>query len=64
LAPNGRFVLSIDKSQQTIIDYGNRKLPVYPDNPDRIFALLTEAGLTVEEQFETDFAVVFVAQKA
>jgi SAM-dependent methyltransferase/predicted phosphodiesterase len=64
LASNGRFVLSIDKNQQTIIEYGNRKLPVYPDNPGKILTLLIESGLTVEKQFETDFAVVFVAQKA
>lgn len=63
LSSGGRFVLSIDKNQQTEIDYGTRKVSVYPDNPDEIFSLLIEAGLTVEKQFETEFAVVFVAQK-
>jgi hypothetical protein len=60
----GRFVLSVDKNQQTEIDYGTRKITVYPDNPDEIRAFLIEAGLTIEDQFETEFAVIFAARRS
>jgi len=63
LNTEGRFVLSIDKNQQTEIDYGTRKISVYPDKPDEINSLLTKAGLTIEKQFETEFAVIFAARK-
>jgi ubiquinone/menaquinone biosynthesis C-methylase UbiE len=63
LNPGGRFVLSLDKNQQTEIDYGTRKIPIYPDNPDVIRALLLAAGLTVENEFETEFAIIIAARK-
>lgn len=63
LNPSGRFILSIDKNQQTEIDYGNRKIIVYPDTVEEITAFITEAGLYIEQQFETKFAVIFVAVK-
>lgn len=67
LNPSGRFVLSIDKNQQTEIDYasryGSRKIAVYPDKAEEITALITEAGLNIEKQFETEFAVIFAAKK-
>ena len=63
LSLNGRFVLSIDKNQQTEIDYGTRKVPVYPDTPQEINTLLIESGLFIEKQSETEFAVIFVARK-
>lgn len=63
LLPGGRFVLSIDKNQQTEIDYGKRKISAYPDTPDEINSLLTQAGLIIEKKFETEFAVIFTAKK-
>ena len=63
LCLNGRFVLSISKNQQTEIDYGTRKITVYPDTSEKIAPLITEAGLIIENQFETEFAVIFVAVK-
>jgi len=63
LNSGGRFVLSLDKNQQTEIDYGSRKVPVYPDDSEKTASLLTEAGLTIEMQFETEFAIIFVARK-
>ena len=63
LNPNGKFVLSIDKNQQNKIDFGNRKVEVYPDTPQEINSLLIESGLFIEKQFETKFAVIFVAKK-
>jgi len=59
----GRFILSIDKNQQNEIDLDNRKITVYPDEPKEIALLLTEAGLSIEKQFETEFATIFVAKK-
>jgi SAM-dependent methyltransferase len=63
LNPGGRFVLSLDKNQRTVLDYGVRQITVYPDTPEKIAALLTEAGLEIESQFETKFAVIFAARK-
>ena len=64
LTPGGRFVLSIDKNQQTEIDYGTRRIPVFPDRPEEVSELLTKAGFTIEQQFETEFAVIFTVVKA
>lgn len=63
LKPEGRFVLSIDRRQQTEIDWGGRRIEVYPDLPDETAALLAEAGLSIEKQFETEFAVLFVTRR-
>jgi hypothetical protein len=63
LTPGGRFVLSIDKNHQTAIDYGTRKISVYPDTPDEINSLLIQARLIIENQFETEFAVIFATRK-
>jgi len=63
LASGGRFVLSIDKNQQAEIDYGTRKITVYPDTPEATVAYMAEAGLRVAAQFETEFAHVIVGEK-
>jgi SAM-dependent methyltransferase len=63
LNPNGRFVLSIEKNQTPEIDYGTRKIVTHPDTPGAINAMLSEAGLLIEKQFETEFAHVFVTKK-
>jgi len=63
LAPGGRFVLSISKDQETIFDYGSRQIELYPDTPAQTGEWLANAGLTVERQFDTEFAVIFVAVK-
>lgn len=63
LTPRGRFVLSVSKDRQTEIDYGTRKITVYPDTPEEIASLLTGAELILEKRFETEFAVIFAARK-
>ena len=63
LNPGGRFVLSIDKNRQTEIDYGTRKITVFPDTPEEIISLLSGADLTLETHFETEFAYIFAAEK-
>ena len=63
LNDSGRFVLSISKSQDKVLDLGNRQVPLYPALSDEITALLTKTGLVIEQQFETEFAVIFAARK-
>lgn len=59
----GRFVLSIDKSQSEYIDTGTRKIKIYPDNADAIAEYIKAAGLTILNQYDTEFSTIFVAQK-
>lgn len=61
LKQNGRFILSTDKNMQTEIDYGNRKMTVYPDKPEETVMYIKNAGLRLEKKFETEFAYIFVA---
>lgn len=63
LNTNGRFVLSIDKNQNTILDMGNRKIKLFPDTVEQISKCIITAGLLIEKQFETEFATIFVAVK-
>lgn len=63
LAANGRFVLSIDKSQEKIIDYGTRKITVYPDNFKDTEKNLLTAGFLIEKEIETEAAHIFAAVK-
>lgn len=60
LNDNGRFVLSIDKNQDEILDIGTSKIRVYPDNPDDIKLYAKNSGLELTEQSETEFAHIFV----
>lgn len=59
----GRLALSIDKNQSDYIDNGIGKIRIYPDKPDAIAGYIRTAGLTILEQYDTEFATVFVAQK-
>lgn len=64
LNPNGRFVLSIDKSQNEYIEYGNRKIDIYPDNPTDTKGYIINSGLTILDFIETEFAYIFIGLKA
>ncbi len=57
----GRFVLSIDKNQENIIDYGTRKITIFPDRPKSILRYLSESGMKILKQYETEFAHIFVS---
>ncbi len=59
----GRFVLSIDKDQSEYIDYGIRKIKVFPDTADVMAGYIRVAGLTILNQYDTELATVFVANK-
>ena len=62
LNKNGRFVLSIDKNPSEILDFGTRKIKIYPDTPEQIRSCIERAGLTFLDQFETEFAYIILAQ--
>lgn len=59
----GRFVLSIDKNRSEFIDTGTRKIKIYPDTAGETAEYIRTAGLTVLNQYDTELASVFVAQK-
>ena len=63
LTNNGLFVLSIDKNQNEYIDMGDRKVKIYPDNPDDIRSYLSISKLKIVNEFETDHAYVTVSTK-
>ena len=63
LKDGGRFVLSIDKSQSDTIDYGTRKIKIYPDNKEDIVKYITQSGMSLIKIFETEFAEIFAAAK-
>ena len=64
LRDNGFFVLSIDKSLNEYIDMGDRKIKIYPDNPNDIRNDLSISKLKIINEFETDHAYVTVSTKA
>lgn len=61
LKPNGRLVLSIDKSQDEYIDMGIRKLKIFPDNPNDICDYIKNTRMIVDKIIETEFAFIIVA---
>lgn len=63
LKPGGRAVVSLDKSRESLLDYGTRTLTVYPDDPVVLAAHLTAAGLKVLPVQETAFACILIAEK-
>lgn len=63
LTDNGKLLLSIDKNPSDFIDTGTSKLKIYPDVPAEILSCLNYAKLTLTEQYETDFAIIFAAAK-
>lgn len=64
LSSGGRAVLSLDKNQSAVLDYGTRQLTVYPDDPAVVAAHMEEAGLKVLPFAETKFANIVTAVKA
>ena len=63
LKNGGRFVLSIDKSQEDFIDMGTRRITIFPDSPTEIKNCILNADLELVECFETELAHIFVAKK-
>lgn len=63
LKNGGKFVLSIDKSQEGFIDMGTRKITIFPDSPTEIKNCILNADLDLIECFDTELAHIFVAKK-
>lgn len=63
LNEGGRLVLSIDKNQDNIIDMGTRRITVFPDDPEKMRAYIAKSGLVLAEQYETEAAYIFIAEK-
>lgn len=63
LSNKGRFVLSADKNQSEFINTGNRRVKIYPDDPERTEIFIKNTGLLLENKFETEFAYIFTAVK-
>lgn len=60
---NGRFILSIDNNQSIVIDYGTRKINIYPDNPETISKHIEISGLEIKDRLSTELATIFVCIK-
>lgn len=63
LKDGGKLVLSIDKNQSEVIDTSTRKIKIYPDNSDAITKYIKAAGLTILNQYDTEFAQIFISIK-
>lgn len=63
LAPGGRAVISLDKSRETVLDMGVRKVTVYPDEPEAIAGFFVECGLNAQIH-EVEQAWLILAQPA
>ena len=59
----GKFVLSIDKNQSEYIDTGTRRIKIYPDTKNKTVEYIKSARLNIINQYDTEFAHIFVAQK-
>ncbi len=64
LNPKGYLILSIDKNQDEYIDYGDRKVKIYPDNLDDTKEYFINSGLILLDCIETEFAYILVGLKA
>ena len=63
LLPGGRFVLSLDKGRETLLEFGEYRVSVYPDSPDATERLLLAAGFESVERITVDRAHILVAVK-
>lgn len=63
LNEEGKFLLSIDKNQENFIDTGKSKIVVFPDNAENISHCINTSGLELIRKYETEFAVIFSAEK-
>ena len=63
LKDGGKFVLSVDKSKSEYIDTGTRKIKIYPDTKEKTVEFIKAAGLTILNQYDTEFATIFVSIK-
>ena len=62
LKKNGRFVLSIDKGREEFLDFGTRRVRLYPDDPQSVCRAIAAAGLVLAATLEAPHAYIFVAK--
>ena len=60
---NGRTIISINKEQNNVLDYGTRKIKVYPINKEDFINLINESNLIIEDIKEVEFSYIFVLKK-
>lgn len=63
LNDKGIFVLAIAKEQNDVLDFGNRKLQMFPDNKDDILSSLKLSGLEINLISETELSYIIRASK-
>ena len=63
LAPGGRLVLSVSLDRAEWLDMNGRRLPLYPDDPDRTASLLRAAGLVLTDTVPVEAALLLAAGK-
>lgn len=59
----GKLVLSITKSQDKILDYGTRKLELFPDKKEKYFNYFKEVKMSLNSVVETELAYILLATK-
>ncbi len=59
LNDGGKFVLSIDKNQNEILDTGFSRIKIFPDDKGQIEILIKKVGFNLEKCFETENAFIF-----
>lgn len=59
----GKFVLSIDKNRNRVIDTGYSKIKVFPDKSKKIVKILSKIGFINIAVSEIDFAYVITASR-
>ncbi len=59
----GSFVLSIEENGADMIDYGTRKIPLYPDNLGELKKYILTSGLEIVDVYTLPKATVIVAVK-
>ena len=63
LAKNGICVLSLDKNQNSILEYGTRQVKIHPDNPEEIINMFLKCGFCEIEKHEIDHAYLIKAKR-
>ena len=63
LAPGGRLVLSVSLDRAEWLDMNGRRLPLYPDDPDRTASLLRAVGLVLTDAVPVEAALLLAAGK-
>ncbi len=63
LVKDGIVVLSLDKNQDSILNYDVKQLKIYPDDPNVIIEMLKQYGFYEIEKHEVEFAYLIKAKR-